>query len=100
MTWVLLLGVSLYGSMGASERFSWVLNGCDFMTPIELAERLLLHLETLLRDEFSSDGDEVTGFARGYLGLPLPDNRHESPHRLMGEWHAGLEARESHDHQS
>lgn len=59
----------------------------------EVIKRLLDSLEYILDSEFSSDGNEATAFARGWLGIPLPEKHGESPPRLIDSWNQGVKAR-------
>jgi hypothetical protein len=67
------------------------------MNAEQLLRQLLTHLEGILEDEYSSDGDCMTGFARGWLGIPLPKNDNESPHRLTEDWNSGVKARRDYE---
>ena len=66
-------------------------------TPDDVIRKLLDHCEDLLCDGWSSDGTDVTGFVRGWLGMPLPDKASENPHRLTDEHAQGVEARAEFD---
>lgn len=66
-------------------------------SPTDVIRLLLAGYEEMLSEEFSSDGNEHTGFARGWLGMPLPKKRSENPHRLTKYHEAGKLAREEWD---
>lgn len=64
------------------------------ITQKQVIRLLLEDLEGVLSAEYSSDGNRVTAFVRGFLGVPLPEPKGESPHRLTDYWKQGKLAAE------
>jgi hypothetical protein len=50
-------------------------------TDRKVMEALIVELEELLDAEYCTDGNRTTAFARGWLGLPLPEERYTSQWR-------------------